>query len=67
MKNNISQLLEKTNKTMYWLAKECDTTYPTIHKLTNNKTESIRFDLLEKICIALDCTPNELLIIERDN
>ena len=48
---------------MYWLAKTTGISYPTIHNLVNNKTESIKFEVIEKICSALNCTPNDLLII----
>ena len=33
--------------------------------LQQNKTTSIRFETLEKICIALDCTPNDIIKIDR--
>jgi len=64
MKVNIDDILKQKCKTRYWLAKEIEITYPNIMKLCNNKTESIKFDILERICIALECTPNDVCIIE---
>ncbi|MFR7913838.1 helix-turn-helix domain-containing protein [Eubacterium ramulus] len=29
-------------------------------KMCNQETTSIRFDTLEKICLALNCTPDDL-------
>ena len=63
IKNRISEELQKQGKSMYWLAQETQTSYPTIHKLSNNKTESIKFDTLESICRALKCSIGDLFII----
>lgn len=57
----IDEILEKQNKSRYWLSKEIGYTYPSLMKLCNNETDSIKFDVLEKICIALGCTPNDIL------
>lgn len=61
----IDEILQAKNKTRYWLSKEAGVTYPNIMKLCNNETESIKFEILEKICLALDCTPNDILQIEK--
>ncbi|MBS5317720.1 MAG: helix-turn-helix transcriptional regulator [Clostridiales bacterium] len=63
IKNRISEELDRQGKSMYWLAQETQTSYPTIHKLSNNKTESIKFDTLERICRALNCSIGDLFTI----
>lgn len=63
VKNRISDELEKQGKSMYWLAQQANTSYPTIHKLANNKTESIKFEILENICRALNCSIGDLFTI----
>ena len=60
---NIDKILENKGKTRYWLAKEIGITYPNLVKLCNNKTESIKFDILNKICNKLECAPNDILTI----
>lgn len=65
MKINIDNVLKQQNKTRYWLAKQTNMTYQSVMKLCNNKTTSIQFDIIEKICIALNCTPNDIFIIEK--
>jgi putative transcriptional regulator len=60
---NIDKILDNKGKTRYWLAKEVGITYPNLVKLCNNKTESIKFDILNKICNKLECTPNDILTI----
>lgn len=59
--DNINKLLEEKNKSCYWLAKQCDMSQNNMAKICNGETKSIRFDTLEKICIALECTPNDLI------
>ncbi len=61
--NNIIAILEQQDKTIYWLAKECNMKYESVHRLANNKTESIRFENMANICKALNCTPNDLFNI----
>ena len=60
---NIDNVLKDNNKTIYWLAKQIGMTYPNLTKLCNGKTESIRFDLLNKICNVLNCNIDDILII----
>ncbi len=63
MKVCIDEILKTQNKTRYWLSKEINFTYPNLMKLCNNETISIRFDVLEKICNVLNCSPNDILKI----
>lgn len=51
----IDEKLKEKEKSMYWLSEITGISYPTIFNLTNNKTSSIRFEILEKIYKALDC------------
>ena len=64
MRVNIDTILEKQGKTRYWLAKEAGYSYPNLMKLCNGETESVKFEVLEGICKALDCSLNDILIIE---
>jgi putative transcriptional regulator len=63
IKVNLDQLLEEQGITMYRLAKDTGVTYPTLWKLNTGRAQRIGFDLLEKICLRLECTPGELLLI----
>ena len=64
MKNTIDLKLQELGKSRYWVSKETNITYPNIIKICNNQTESIKFSSLESICKALNCTLNDLFIIE---
>lgn len=63
MKINIDEILNHQNRSRYWLAKETGITYPNITNLCNGKTSSIKFEMIEKICHVLQCTPNDIFII----
>lgn len=57
----INEILEKQGKSRYWLSKEVGMTHQNLTKLARNDTTSISFENLEKICKALNCTPNDIL------
>jgi putative transcriptional regulator len=59
---NIDELLQKKEKSRFWLSQQTGITYPNLAKMTNNKTSSIRFEFIDKLCNILDCTPNELFV-----
>lgn len=65
MKIKLNELLDKKDKTRYWLSKETGITHQNLTKLGRGDTKLISLDNLEKICIALECTPNDILEIEK--
>lgn len=64
MRINIDEILKQRNQSRYWLAKETGITYPNITNLCNGKTSSIKFEMIDKICRVLQCTPNDIFITE---
>ena len=54
------ELLEKKEKTKYWLYKQLGMSYQNFNKMINNQTRSISYENIETLCLLLDCTPNEL-------
>ena len=61
MEIKIKKILEEKGKTIYWLSKEVGITHYNLSKLVKNETTSIKFEHIEKICKALNCTPNDIL------
>lgn len=61
----LDKVLEARGKTIYWLAKETEIDSHNLMKLCRKKTVQIRFDTVEKICAALDCTPNDFIKYEK--
>ena len=60
MKLNVTQILAEQGKTPYWLGKQTGISQNNILKICNGETSTIRFDTLEKICKALNCSSNDL-------
>ena len=67
MKISIQKKLEEKGISRYELANRIGVTYPTIDKIYKQKSESIKFDILESICKELNCTPSDILIIDDKN
>lgn len=61
----IDELLERQNRSFYWLSKETGISYSTLWRLKKGKAKGVNFVTLEKLCIALDCEPGNLLKITR--
>ena len=58
--NRIKEILDEQDKTIYWLAQQTDIRYNTIHSLVNNKTESVKFEIIDKVCDVLNCDVTEI-------
>jgi putative transcriptional regulator len=57
----IDDLLEKRERTFYWLSKQTGVSHTTLWRLKKGKALGINFATLEKICEALDCEPGDIL------
>ncbi len=66
LKLNVLELLEKKGKTKYWLYKQMGMSYQNFSKMIKNETKSIRYENIETMCLLLDCTPNDLLVLTED-
>lgn len=58
----VDEILKEQDKTAYWLAKQTGIAQNNILKICNGETSTIRFDTIEKICKALNCTPNDIIV-----
>ena len=56
----VNKILEKKGLTPYWLGKQTGISQNNILKICNCETSTIRFDTIEKICKALECSINDL-------
>lgn len=63
---DILELLKQREKTKYWLYKQMGMSYQNFNKMVSNRTRSIRFENIETLCQVLDCTPNDLFLIDPD-
>ncbi|MBP3256208.1 MAG: helix-turn-helix domain-containing protein [Clostridia bacterium] len=64
LKLNVIEILKKKNKTKYWLFNELNNvgtiSYSNFNNLVENKTKSIKYENIEKLCKILNCEPNDL-------
>ena len=65
IKLNVLPLLEKKGKSKYWLYIQLGMSYQNFSRMVNNQTQSIKIDRIETLCQLLDCTPNDLFVIEK--
>ena len=61
---NIEALLEKRGKTRYWLAKHSGMSHQNVTKMVRNQAKGVRLETIEIFCQVLECTPNDLFIID---
>ncbi len=62
---NILHLLEEKGKTKYWLYKQMGgMSYQNFNKMATGQTGGIRFETIEILCQVLECTPNDLFVID---
>ena len=64
---NVKELLKNKRQTKYWLVQNMHSDYKTISDMMDNKTSGIKFETIEKLCILLDCTPNDIFKLKQEN
>lgn len=64
IKLNLDKLLKEKKKSKYWLSKETSISQGNINKMCRNETTAIKFDVLLRILLALECEPNDIFRIE---
>lgn len=62
---NIEQLLNKNNRSKYWLCKEMNITSRNLNRIINGETNSISFRYIEEFCRYLNGMPNELKSLKK--
>jgi putative transcriptional regulator len=64
MRIRLKQILDQQGKTRNWLSVQTGISYNAIHQLYEERTTKVEFDTIEKICKALQCTPNDIFELE---
>ncbi len=65
MKVMLHQILENKGISQNKMAKDTGISTATLRNLSHNRTTRISFDILEKICIYLDCGMEDILCMEK--
>jgi putative transcriptional regulator len=59
---NLDKLLTERNLTAYALAKKTGLHQSVISKIRRNESQALRLDVLDKLCVALECKPGDLIV-----
>jgi putative transcriptional regulator len=65
IKIKLDEMLDKRGITLYRLAKDTGISYENLRKMKNGQATRIYLDTIEKLCVRLDCQPNDLFEIEK--
>ena len=60
----IDEVLKEREQSLYWLARTTGISYTTLWRLTKDRAAGVNFATLEKMSIALNCQPGDLMDIE---
>lgn len=60
IRNNLSEIMGRKRINISELCRMSKLSYDTVYKLFHDKKKGIEFATLDKLCWALECTPNEL-------
>jgi putative transcriptional regulator len=63
IKMALNELLQERGRSLYWLTKQIGTDYTTMHRFKSGKAAGVTFDMLGRICEALECMPSDLLVV----
>lgn len=60
---NVLGLLKKKERTKYWLFTQFETmSYTNFDNMIKNRTKSIKYENIEKLCKFLECNPDDLFV-----
>ena len=64
MRLRVIDILKEKGKTKYWLYIQMGLSYQNFNRMVNNETQSIKLERIETLCLLLNCTPNDLFLID---
>lgn len=62
----LQEIVDKKGTNLNKLSRLADISYPTIRNMANNKSSSVDFDVMAKICNVLEIDISELFKLESD-
>lgn len=61
IKVKLNELLKHKGRTKYWLAKNTQISANSVGRIVDGKTTAIGYNVLDKICTALECNVGDIL------
>lgn len=62
----LGEVLDTREKSLYWLQQQTGIAYTTLFRLRHNRAASVSFEVMGKICRALECQPGDLFVMKDD-
>lgn len=66
IKFRIEEVLRERGQSLYWLSRNTGVSYTTLWRLTKDRALGMNFATLEKLCVALECPPGDLIELDPD-
>ena len=63
LKLNVLKLLKDKGKTKYWLYNQLNLSYQNFNNMVNNKTKSIKYEMIETLCDIFNCSVEDLFVV----
>ena len=62
----IEEVLRQREQSLYWLSRTTGVSYTTLWRLTKDRALGMNFATLEKLCVALACSPGDLMELDTE-
>jgi putative transcriptional regulator len=66
IKLEVDEMLEKRGRSAYWLSQQTGIAQTSLVRIRKQRTAGIQWDTLLKLCIALECTPCDLIVMSEE-
>lgn len=66
IKFRIGEVLLERGQSLYWLSQTTGISYTTLWRLTKDRALGMNFATLEKLCVALECSPGDIIRLENE-
>lgn len=66
LQSNLKDLLHNRRLTIREFSRMIDYRFETVRQLYNNEILRVPVELIERVCVELNCTPNDLFTIVKD-
>lgn len=63
----VNQILDKEERNIRWLSEKCGTNYSVMYNFCMNKTQSVNYEMLDKVCDVLHCKISDVLEKTKEN
>jgi putative transcriptional regulator len=60
----VEEVLRQREQSLYWLSRTTGISYTTLWRLTKDRALGMNFATLEKMCVALECRPGDLMELD---